>query len=79
MPIELSRDNCSLQVSITNTHCPQLLGLRYRTRMDLLKDHDLPVADLVAAGIAALKRGENTIEALVAAAELYARRRYRLA
>lgn len=35
--------------------------------MDLLKDHNLPGADLVAAGIAALERGEHTIEALLVA------------
>ena len=35
--------------------------------MDLLKDHDLPGGDLVAAGIAALERGEHTIETLLVA------------
>ena len=35
--------------------------------MDLLKDHNLPGADLVKAGIEALGRGEHTIEALLVA------------
>ncbi len=35
--------------------------------MELLKDHDLPGKDLVASGIAALERGEHTIEALLVA------------
>ena len=35
--------------------------------MDLLKDHNLPGADLVASGIEALERGEHTIEALAVA------------
>ena len=35
--------------------------------MDLRKDHNLPGAGLVAAGIAALERGESTIEALAVA------------
>lgn len=35
--------------------------------MDLLKDHGLPGADLIAAGIAALERCEHTIKALAVA------------
>lgn len=34
---------------------------------DVLKDHDLPRAELVAARIAALERGEHTIETLLVA------------